>query len=80
MILDMSFTEKLKPEALDDCELECMGKLNEIDFGVAKEKLNMIVEEAKEVFVRSGVSSMLRSGDVGVGLYTAKGDMVTAAC
>lgn len=80
MILDMSFTERLKPELFDDYELECMNGLEEIDFVVAKEKLNMIVEEAKEIFVRSGVSSMLRSGDVSVGLYTAKGDMVTAAC
>ena len=80
MILDMTFTEKLKPEPFDDYELECMDRLNQIDFGVTKEKLNMIVEEAKEIFVRSGVSSMLRSGDVSVGLYTAKGDMITAAC
>ena len=53
-----------------------MSALDPIDFEVVKEKLNMIVEEAKEIFVRSGVSSMLRSGDVSVGLYTAKGDMV----
>jgi acetophenone carboxylase len=80
MILDMTFTEKLKPEPFDEFELDCVNRLDRIDFEIASEKLNMIVEEAKDIFVRSGVSSMLRSGDVSVGLYTAKGDMVTAAC
>ncbi len=80
MILDMSFTERLKPEALDDRERRFLDRIDRIEFEVVSEKLNMIVEEAKDVFVRSGVSSMLRSGDVAVGLYTAKGDMVTAAC
>lgn len=80
MILDMTFTERLKPEPFDDFERECMQRLERVDFEIAKEKLNMIVEEAKDIFVRSGVSSMLRSGDVAVGIYTAKGDMVTAAC
>jgi len=80
MILDMTFTDRLKPEPFEKLELECMQRLDRINFEIAAEKLNMIVEEAKDVFVRSGVSSMLRSGDVAVGIYTAKGDMVTAAC
>lgn len=80
MILDMTFTERLKPEPFDDSELEAMHRLDRVDFEIAFQKLNMIVEEAKDIFVRSGVSSMLRSGDVAVGIYTAKGDMVTAAC
>lgn len=80
MILDMTFTERLKPEPINDFERDCMDRLDPIDFEIAMEKLNMIVEEAKDVFVRSGVSSMLRSGDVAVGLYTSRGDMVTAAC
>jgi acetophenone carboxylase len=80
MVLDMTFTERLKPEPFGGYEMECMARLDPIDFSIVKEKLNMIVEEAKDIFVRSGVSSMLRSGDVSVGLYTAQGDMVTAAC
>ncbi len=80
MILDMTFTERLKPEPLESYERDCMEGLNAIDFEIASEKLNMIAEEAKDIVVRSGVSSMLRSGDVAVGIYTAKGDMVTAAC
>ena len=80
MILDMTFTDRLKPEAPSEHALECMDALDPIDFEVARERLNMVVEEAKEIFVRSGVSSMLRSGDVSVGLYTSKGDMVTTAC
>jgi len=80
MILDMSFTERLKPEPLSAYEHLCMHRLDQTDFEIAAEKLNMIVEEAKDIFHRSGVSSMLESGDVAVGLYTAKGDMVTAAC
>ena len=79
MILDMTFTERLKPEPLNPYERACANKLDRIDYEIVLEKLNMIVEEAKEIFVRHGVSSMLRSGDVAVGLYTAKGDMVTAA-
>lgn len=80
MILDMTFTDRLKPEPVDGYARDCMDRLDPIDFEIAKEKLNMIVEEAKDVFVRSGVSSMLRSGDVAVAIYTSQGDMVTAAC
>jgi len=80
MFLDMTFTENLKPEPFEEHELDYMEALDVVDYEIASERLNMIVEEANNVFVRSGVSSMLRSGDVSVGLYTAKGDLVTAAC
>lgn len=70
----------LKPEPLTAEQRQRALDLPLSDYTVYFEKLNMICEEAKEVFVRSGVSTMLLSGDLIVGIYTARGDMVTALC
>lgn len=70
----------LKPEPLTNEQRERAFNLSLSDYTVYFEKLNMVCEEAKEVFVRSGVTTMLLSGDLIVGLYTARGDMVTALC
>ena len=79
MLFDLSFTERLKPEPFDECESKCMAGLDQVDFEIIQEKLTMILHEARDVFVRTGVSSMLESGDCAVALYTAKGDLVGAA-
>jgi acetophenone carboxylase len=50
------------------------------DYEIYSEKLNMILDEAREIFVRIGVSGMLHSGDLIVGIYTPGGDMAVASC
>jgi len=73
-------TERIKPEPATAKEMECVAKLEPGDYEVYSEKLNMISLEAKEIFTRIGVTSMLHSGDVVVGIYTPEGDMVTGIC
>lgn len=70
----------LKPERARPDELEAAARLRPGDFEIYSEKLNMILDEAREVFVRTGVSGMLHSGDLIVGVYTPAGDMVAASC
>lgn len=61
-------------------EMECVAKLEPGDYEIYSEKLNQISLEAKEIMTRIGVTGMLHSGDLVVGIYTSKGDMVTGIC
>ena len=47
----------------------------EADYEIYNEKLLNILDEAREIFVRSGVTSLLRSGDLILSVYTANGDL-----
>src|SRR3989304_4672555 len=80
MVLEIELAERLKPEPPTPEELDSMRKLEPGDYEVYSEKLNMISLEAREIFSRIGISSMLHSGDMAVGIYTPEGDMVTAIC
>lgn len=70
----------IKPERQSPEELKYMKLLEAGDYEIYGEKLNSILLEAREVFMRTGLSSMLRSGDLIVGIYTAAGDTVCASC
>jgi len=72
--------ELLKPEKPTEEELRAAEKISLEEYSIYLERLNMFCEEAKETFVRSGVTTMLRSGDLAVGIYTFSGDLVTALC
>lgn len=50
------------------------------DYEIYKHKLDTVLEEAQTTFKRTGISSMLKSGDVIVGLHNIHGDLVTASC
>jgi N-methylhydantoinase B/oxoprolinase/acetone carboxylase alpha subunit len=80
MPLDLEINNRIHPEPHDPYELECIEKLQPGEYEIYSEKLNQLVLEAKEVLTRIGISSMLHSGDIIVGLYTAKGDLVAAYC
>ena len=68
----------LKPEPATPEELAGLEKLEPGDYEVYSERLNMILAECKEVFIRVGISHFLHSGDLIVGLHTAQGDLVSA--
>lgn len=70
----------IKPGPATDEELECLKLLQPGDYEIYTEKLNNFMLESKEVFIKLGVSSMLRSGDLVTGIYTPRGDMVAAWC
>jgi len=72
--------EWIKPGPPTNEELECMKLLQPGDYEIYTEKLNNFLLESKEVFLKLGVSSMLRSGDLVTGIYTPAGDMVAAWC
>ena len=70
--------EWIKPGVPTDEELQCMKLLQPGDYEIYTEKLNNFLLESKEVFLKLGVSSMLRSGDLVTGIYAPSGDMVAA--
>jgi acetophenone carboxylase len=72
--------ELLKPEKPTEEELRAAEKISLEEYSIYLERLNMFCEEAKETFVRSGVTTMLRSGDLALGIYTFNGDLVTGLC
>jgi N-methylhydantoinase B/oxoprolinase/acetone carboxylase alpha subunit len=80
MPVDLELVERIKPEPATEFELQCMAQLKPGEYEIYSEKLNNIVLEAKEILTRIGVSGFFHSGDLIVGLYTARGDLVTAYC
>ena len=71
--------EWVKPNAYTPDELAYIDLLKPGDYEMYNEKLNNILAEAKEIFIRMGITSMLHSGDLIVGIYTAEGDMATCS-
>jgi N-methylhydantoinase B/oxoprolinase/acetone carboxylase alpha subunit len=72
--------EWIKPNPPTEDELECLKLLQPGDYEIYTEKLNNFLLESKEIFIKLGVSSMLRSGDLVTGIYAPGGDMVAAWC
>ena len=70
----------LKPAPGTTSEVRSAEAIPAGEYEIYHEKLNIILDEAREVFVRTGVSGMLHSGDLIVGIYTPRGDMITASC
>jgi N-methylhydantoinase B/oxoprolinase/acetone carboxylase alpha subunit len=79
-MIDFGINERIHPEPIDEFEQTALESLKSGEYEIYSEKLNQLVLEAKEVLTKIGVSSMLHSGDIVVGLYTAKGDLVAAYC
>ncbi len=70
----------IKPEPADEDELICVESLAKGDYEVGFERVNNILDEAMEVFMRSSRSSMGVAGDSMVAVFTAKGDLSNASC
>jgi acetophenone carboxylase len=70
----------IKPSPPSAEEMAAAARLAPGDCEIYGEKLNAILDEAADVFVRTGVSSMLHSGDLVVGIYDPAGNMVAASC
>lgn len=68
-----------KPEPISSLEKQCLAELKPGDYEIYDEKLANFLDEAREIFTRSGVSGMLRSGDLIVSVYTANGDLANAS-
>jgi len=72
--------DMLKVAPATDYELECVGKLKPRDYEVYLEWSNNVLDEAMEIFTRSGRAMMLISGDCIVSLLSAQGDVANASC
>ncbi len=71
--------EWIKPHPPTTEDLAGIEKLEPGDYEIFSEKINNNLLEAKEIFVRMGVTEMLRSGDLIVGLYDAAGNLVNSS-
>lgn len=70
---------RMDPEPQTSVEEEFATTMSDIEFSIFRHKLATIATEGKEVMAKLGVSSALRSEDSGTGVYTACGDMSSAA-
>jgi N-methylhydantoinase B/oxoprolinase/acetone carboxylase alpha subunit len=68
----------LKPGPPTEEEIAGLEKLRPGDYEIYSERLNMILEECKEVFARVGNSDWILAGDTIVGLHTTQGDLVSS--
>ncbi|MEW6261741.1 MAG: hydantoinase B/oxoprolinase family protein [Thermodesulfobacteriota bacterium] len=69
----------IRPEPMSPQQEQGLATLNPGDYEMYNERLNNYLLEAREIFTRMGITSMLRSGDLIVGVYTADGDLVTGS-
>jgi len=69
----------MKPEPADEDDMRCVDSLLPGDYEVGFERINNVLDEAMEVFMRSSRSSMGIAGDSMVAVFTAAGDMANAS-
>ena len=67
----------MKPLPPTHAELEWAEAIKPGEYEIYSERLNNIVLEAKEICMRSAITIFARTGDLCVGIFTARGDMVT---
>lgn len=60
-------------------EIEGAALLEAGDLEIYSEKLNQFISEAFIILQRIGIGMMLRSGDSAIGLYSARGDLITCS-
>jgi len=70
----------IKVEPADEGELRCVESLARGEYEVGFERINNILDESMEVFVRSSRSSMGIAGDSMVAIFTSRGDLANASC
>ena len=78
--IQISMREWIRTEPATEKEIEYAAKIQPGMYEVYSNKLDVALDEARTVFVRTGVSAFLRSGDLVVGLHNAQGDLVSASC
>jgi len=74
---DFEITKRYKPEPLSRRQKECILKLDMADYEIYCKKLELISREGRDLMMKMGISSMIQSGDLAVGLYTAEGDLAS---
>ncbi len=71
--------EWVKPEPPSVEDVKCMKLLKPGDYEIYTDRLYNYVLEGTEVFIRTGTSEWIRSGDLIVGIHNPAGDIVCAS-
>jgi len=74
---DFEITKKYKPEPITKHQKKCIAKIDPTDYEIYSKKLELVCREGRDMLMKMGVSSMIQSGDLAVGYYTAEGDLAT---
>jgi acetophenone carboxylase len=61
-------------EPATELELRGAKKLDPVDLGILEHKLDAIVDEGRLVFINLSMAELLQAGDLGVSIFTARGD------
>ena len=79
MAVDTALLEEgIKPVPATADELAATEELAPGDYEIYSEMLSIICQEGKDIMTKMGISAMIHSGDSVAGIYTARGDLVTA--
>jgi len=70
----------ITPKEAPDEVQRLAGEIGSGDYEVYMHKIDAALDEAHSVFTKTGVSSMLKAGDVVVGVHNRRGDLVSASC
>ncbi|HLE82401.1 MAG TPA: hydantoinase B/oxoprolinase family protein, partial [Dehalococcoidia bacterium] len=66
-------------EAPTERELQGMEGMDPVDLEIFGHKLDSIVDEGRAIIMNVGMAEGLHAGDVGVSVFTARGDMAAMA-
>jgi len=70
----------INPEPPDPRVERLAEEMDRGEYEINMHKVDSALDEAHQVFIRTGVSSMLKAGDVVVGVHNRDGDLVSASC
>ena len=74
---DFEITRRYKPEPISKRQKSCIKKVDPTDYEIYSKKFELICREGRDMLMKMGISSMIQSGDLAVGLYTAEGDLAS---
>jgi len=79
MPIDLDIIDRIGLEPPTPLEQEWKDKISVDDFAIYSTKVELILEEAKQVLMYTSLLPGLMTGDCIVGLYTANGDLALAS-
>jgi N-methylhydantoinase B/oxoprolinase/acetone carboxylase alpha subunit len=62
-------------EPISPLEARGAGRIDPVALGLLQHKLDAIVDEGQSVFINLSMAELLQAGDLGVSIFTAKGDV-----
>lgn len=58
-------------------EAACVPKVDPTDYQIIAKQMELFCLEGRTMMMRMGISTMIQSGDICMGIYTAQGDLAT---